>query len=266
MIEMCRRIYKLDLDNRPIDEVFAKIDTCRRYLASNYGLIFDTLNNRICSQFKYRDENNNKKKYYYRVNVVNDFGKKICARTNRLVLMAFKPMNDYSNLESNHIDLNTENNCLSNLEWTTHLENVRHYYNNVNNIDYNEIYSDENVHKICIGLSQGLPYAEIAKMYLNRDIDDTLYSYISRIRQRALRIDISSQYTFPNKVRNTAIFTDDKIHEICKYIKQDLSNEQILSNLGIYYKSGSKEKTSILRIINRIRTKSRFTRISHLYF
>ena len=132
MITVAIAIYKLNLPNRPYDEVFAKIDRFSRYMASNYGLIFDTKNNKLVSQFKYRDENQNKTKYYYKVNVVDDYGKKHCARVNRLVLMAFQPLEDYSSVESNHKNLDTENNCLYNLEWTTHLENVQHYCKSIN--------------------------------------------------------------------------------------------------------------------------------------
>lgn len=43
----------------------------------------------------------------------------------RLVINAFNPIDD-KNMEVNHIDLNRENNRLDNLEWKTHIENVRH--------------------------------------------------------------------------------------------------------------------------------------------
>lgn len=256
-------IYRLNLLNRPCDEVFAKIDRFSRYMASNYGLIFDTKNNKLVSQFKYRDENQNKIKYYYRVNVVDDNEIKHCARVNRLVLMAFCPLEDYSSVESNHKNLDTENNCLYNLEWVTHLENVQHYCKSINS---DIIYTDEIVHAICKCICKGMPYADISKTVLGKDINDQIMAYICAIRNGRIRTDISNQYTFPNKQRNYAMFTDDEIHFICKCIVDGDSSSDILCKLGIDFPKGSKERLNALEIIRRIRSKERFTRISDLYF
>ena len=69
---------------------------------------------------------------------INDFGycvvflhgegnKHICERVNRLVALAFIPNPD--NLSDvNHKDLNKLNNHVSNLEWTSHADNVKHSY------------------------------------------------------------------------------------------------------------------------------------------
>lgn len=46
-------------------------------------------------------------------------------RVHRIVLETFDPT-DKDGMEVNHIDCNRKNNKLENLEWKTHLENVRH--------------------------------------------------------------------------------------------------------------------------------------------
>ena len=47
-------------------------------------------------------------------------------KIHRLVMTTFKPLDDYTDMEVNHIDCDRTNNRLDNLEWTTHIDNVRH--------------------------------------------------------------------------------------------------------------------------------------------
>jgi len=61
---------------------------------------------------------------YFQVKLSKD-GNYKTRRVHRLVMETFSPTNE-NNMEVNHIDLNRTNNCLSNLEWKTHIENVRH--------------------------------------------------------------------------------------------------------------------------------------------
>lgn len=55
-------------------------------------------------------------------------GKKYYVGVHRLVALAFIP-NLQNKPEINHIDGNKLNNCVSNLEWVTESENVRHAFN-----------------------------------------------------------------------------------------------------------------------------------------
>lgn len=48
----------------------------------------------------------------------------------RLVLENFKPVENMENLQVNHIDGDKKNNNLTNLEWTTSEENIRHAIDN----------------------------------------------------------------------------------------------------------------------------------------
>lgn len=57
-------------------------------------------------------------------------GKKFTKKVHRLVAMTYLDNNDPLKVEVNHIDLNKENNSVSNLEWVTTEENVRHAIEN----------------------------------------------------------------------------------------------------------------------------------------
>ena len=47
-------------------------------------------------------------------------------KVHRLVLSTFNPVDGMGNLDCNHLDENKENNNLSNLQWTTHKDNINH--------------------------------------------------------------------------------------------------------------------------------------------
>lgn len=259
------KIYYLHLPNRPIDEKFAVIDGFSNYMASNYGLIYCISENRIMpTHYTWSKSKYDNKKYEVCV-LKNDLGETKNGRVNRLVLMAFNPKPNYYNLEANHKNLITEDNRLCNLEWLDHLGNVQDYYRVINNYDSSELWTNEKVHLICKLLEQSKSYQDICTE-LSIEYNMTNVGYISSIRQGNIRTDISNMYNFPTKLRNTAILSDDEIHQVCKLIVNGYSNKEIPSMLGYNYPTGSPERESILRVITKIKNKSRFTRISDQYF
>ena len=258
------KLYKLAIPERPKDEIFAIIDGFTDYMASDYGLIYCISQNRIMpTHYSWSRAKNAGKKYEVCV-LKNSKGETKNGRVNRLVLMTFCPRPEYSGLEANHKNLITEDNRLCNLEWLDHLGNVQDYYM-VSNSNVNDIWTNEKVHAICRLLELSIPYNEICNA-LNLPICDSVITYISAIRRGGIRKDISSLYNIPNKVRNCAILSDEEIHKVCELIIKGYSNNQIVEYLGYNYIPGSKETSSLLRIISRIRNKSRFTRISDQYF
>ena len=56
-------------------------------------------------------------------------------KVHRIILMTFDPREDMENLEVNHKDFNRTNNKLDNLEWLSHVENVRYSKENHRNFD-----------------------------------------------------------------------------------------------------------------------------------
>lgn len=65
------------------------------------------------------------KSNYFIVTLRNSGTQKIC-KVHQLVMSAFNPKNSNEKLEINHIDGNTKNNNLNNLEWCTHQQNLQH--------------------------------------------------------------------------------------------------------------------------------------------
>lgn len=62
---------------------------------------------------------------YKRVGLPLGNGKYKNLAVHRLVMDTFNPTSD-KNLEINHIDCNKKNNCIDNLEWVTHRQNMEH--------------------------------------------------------------------------------------------------------------------------------------------
>lgn len=71
---------------------------------------------------------NAEEKEYQIINFMTINGKKKTYRVHRLVLMVFKPIENYEKMEVNHIDGNKKNNKLENLEWCTSKENQLHAF------------------------------------------------------------------------------------------------------------------------------------------
>lgn len=88
------------------------------YQVSSLGRIKNIKTNRILKPFK------NKTSGYYYINIRNTRGRK-CYRVHRLVATYF--INNPLKLSDvNHIDENKSNNRVTNLEWVSHLDNIRH--------------------------------------------------------------------------------------------------------------------------------------------
>lgn len=65
---------------------------------------------------------------YQIINFMTVDNKKKTFRVHRLVLLAFRPIENSDDFEVNHIDGNKENNNLDNLEWCTASENQQHAF------------------------------------------------------------------------------------------------------------------------------------------
>lgn len=89
------------------------------YMVSNLGRVKNVKRDSILSPGR-------NSKGYLRVILCNN-GTKKQVLVHRLVALAFIPNPD-GKREVNHIDCNKQNNAVSNLEWVTHSENMRHMH------------------------------------------------------------------------------------------------------------------------------------------
>ena len=107
---------------------------------------------------------------YQIINFSTVDNKKRTFRAHRLVMMAFKPVENMENLQVNHIDGNKQNNKLDNLEWCTPSENQKHAFkmglqkartgekSNLSKL------TEQDVKKVFELMSQGLTQKEIGNI------------------------------------------------------------------------------------------------------
>lgn len=120
---------------------------------------------------------NNRGKGYLRVGLFD--GKMKTYSVHRLVAQAFIP-NPENKPQVNHIDGNTRNNNVNNLEWCTAMENVSHSIEVLENIKIgsnngNSKLTEKDIPNIVYMLSIGYTQKEIAEIY---GVNQTLISMI----------------------------------------------------------------------------------------
>lgn len=107
----------------------------------------------------------------------------------RLVMCTYNYVDGYEKLDVNHIDGDTSNNYLKNLEWCTRKKNMEHAVR-LGLVPRGESHhlsklSDEDVNKIRLLFNKGLKQKDIARMY---SVDASVVSrYINRKRGGSYR-------------------------------------------------------------------------------
>lgn len=110
----------IKIKNRPIDLTveWREIPKYPNYLVSIDGRVWSKYCER---EISCKGDKNN----YIRATLINEDGPKTF-KIHRLVISVFNPTDNCENLQVNHVDGDKSNNKLSNLEWCTTLENIRH--------------------------------------------------------------------------------------------------------------------------------------------
>lgn len=153
----------------------------------------------------------------------------------RLVAEAFIPNPDPEHkTQVNHIDGNKHNNYVSNLEWTTPLENTRHAYltglkSGVSDID--------KIHKACELLQD--PNANLHEVAKQAGVG---LKTIIRIRDRSAWRDIADQYDIYYGFKPQVAPTSDASIKMKKMLDQGLSTSEICDAIIAEYPDLTKKK------------------------
>lgn len=161
-------------------------------------------------------------------------------------------MSYYNDLEIDHIDPRVPlNNCLENVEFVTHDENMRRAGETGVMI---KKYQKDLIHQICQMTCDGVPRAEIMeKLHVNGQLVDDVRAGRSHKSVSSQYLDKGFEYkTFDRNYR------DDLLHRICKAIEEDPD----MRVCDINRKLGGNVDH---RLISAIRNKQCYTRISKDY-
>lgn len=94
--------------------------------------------------------------------------------------------------------------------------------------------TDDDIHKICVGIQQGLEYKEIAES-IDVECSKNFTSIVRNIKNRKHHTAISNQYNFIKvraKYNMTKRRTNKEIHEICRLISEGYNSRQIAAIVG----------------------------------
>lgn len=234
--------------NHP-DEIFVQVIwngiLVPRFLISNEGRFYDTARMTFPSICYDKDG------YMMSSLNVNGVIKKV--RLHRIELMSFNPIDNHSSMQVNHKDTNKQNNKLSNLEWTTGMDNTRHAIRMGLLNDYrvnnpNKVYSDERVHEICTMIDAGLTPSEICNYYGISDKVQRmrLSATISGIRNGKTHTEISSQYKFMSK-NDYPLYNLDFAYLVCQFLTD--GNEYTFKELADLLRIPNNERVCFVNYV-----------------
>lgn len=166
----------------------------------------------------------------------------------------------------NHLDSNHFNNYYKNLEWITYWENSKHgiLHGRIKGTTMSNgeklIYTRGMVETILELLQDGYKPIEICKRL---DVEEGVYpqvkALIKDLKRKRTHKDISANYNIKHEKRN--LFSLDTVHEICKLLQKNYSDDEIISELNI----PDEDKDMVLHKIYNIKHKIAFVKISDMY-
>lgn len=104
------------MEMKEMNEIWKTIENYPNYEVSNLGNVRNKKTKRVLRPAKLNTG-------YLQVRIKDSTGVYRGRNIHRLVMTTFNPVENMENLHVDHIDFNTQNNCLENLRWLTPAEN-----------------------------------------------------------------------------------------------------------------------------------------------
>lgn len=209
-----------------------------------------TVDGKIYSLYSHKFLSDNKKLGEYKSVTLCEDGIRKEKTIHRLIALAFIPNpNEYPVV--NHIDGNKHNNSVSNLEWCTYKDNVKHametglMLSEVIN-EYRSI-PDDIVSQICILLEQGSRNKDICEMFGVSKV------IVSEIKAGKIYKDISQDFNFRNIPSSNRI-SEQKVINICESLQKGSSINKTRLFYGVAFS-----------VVKNIKDRKTYTYISNNY-
>jgi hypothetical protein len=161
---------------------------------------------------------------YYMVNI-HESGIPYVHYVHRLLAGSFIPNPD-NKRTVNHKDGNKLNNCLTNLEWATDSENIKHAYDNSLNYCSTKKISDEILSNILTRFLAGENLTTISKSY-----DLSLPTISTYIEKYSLKIGLHQKF-IDEKVRQKKIRGKEAKHETLPIVMLDINTLEELKTFS----------------------------------
>ena len=208
---------------------------------------------------------------YFRYNLRNIDGSSRYHLVHRIVMIEFNPVEGYEYLQVNHKDGNKSNNFIYNLEWCTASYNIQHAFDNGLKTQYHgeecswATITNEQADQIGYLLTQDFSHQEIS------NITNCPKYIIDSISTGTTWRNVFEKYNLKDfqRQRNiVASFSDEQLHELCKYFENNGNKFIIITDL---YRAALKElfnieyNTSMSATMSRIYNKQTRKNITTLY-